>query len=158
MGHCGRNAIIVTVRNQRVNGDDFRTHIEEDGENAEPQIREAEDAGLLAIDFLLLFHNFGQMSGFDEEHQRDEHSRHDEVGDNDAVGELLQHSFFFRTGSHLLDALEEVFFAAEKGVIEDQDADHAGHLVADAHDAHAPRRRLNRTDDRDEGVAGGLQQ
>ena len=68
MGNCGRNAVKVAVRNQRVDGDDFRTHIEEDSENAEPQIREAENAGLLAIDFLLLFHNFRQVSGFDEEH------------------------------------------------------------------------------------------
>ena len=99
MGNCGGNSVIVAVWNQRVDGDDFRTHIEEDGENAEPQIREAENAGFLAVDLLLLFHNFRQMSGFDEEYQRDEHSRHDEVGDDDAVGELLQHSFFLRKGA-----------------------------------------------------------
>ena len=158
MRHRRGNAVVVTVRNQRVNGDDFRTHIEENGQHAKPHIRETENAGLLTAYFLLLLDNVGQMRGFDEEHQRDEHGRHDDIRHDDPVGELLQHSLFLRTGSHLLDALEKMLFAAEQGVVEHEDADHAGHLVANTHDAHTPCRRLDRSDDRDVWVAGCLQQ
>ena len=158
VGNIGRNIVVVAVWDQRVDGDNLGTHIEEYGENAQPKIGIVKDAALL-LPFLALFElDFGKTCQLHKYHQRNQYRGHNEIRQDDAVGELLKQSLLFRTVRGDTDLLKQVLFSGKQRLVKHQNANHSGEFVADAHNAHTAGGRFHRTQHGDVGIAGCLQQ
>lgn len=69
---------------------------------------------------------------------------------------MLKQKFAVGSGGHCLQQFHLFLSRGEKGLVQDEDADHAGDFVADTHQADAPGRRLDGPEDGGVRVGGSL--
>ncbi len=125
-------------------------------------MRELEDAGARRITATLWRcidfggADFRQWREHDTGREHDEDGRHREIGQVDLRGKLVeQHGPCCRIGSR--DLRGKIADPVQYERADHEWREHAGDLVADAHHGDALRRAVDRSEDADVGIRGGLQ-